>query len=83
MHEFFGGFLSVPHLADIYAKMWVRRVGTLCANAHYRATLFYINAYKAIFKIYFDISIFHVWISFIGILLEGIKRDISILRFDL
>ena len=36
----FWGFLCVPHLVDIYAKMWMSGVGTLCANSHYRAFLF-------------------------------------------
>ena len=40
---FLGGFLSVPHLVDNYAKKWMNGVGTLCAIAHYRASLFLYN----------------------------------------
>ena len=36
----FGDFLSVPYLVDIYAKMWMSGVGTLCGNAHCRSSLF-------------------------------------------
>ena len=34
----FGGFRSVPHLVDIYAKNADERFGNLCANAHYRGS---------------------------------------------
>ena len=35
--------LSVPHLADNYAKLWKGGVGALCAIAHYRAFLLIID----------------------------------------
>ena len=33
-------FLSFRHLVDNLIKTWMSRVGILCANAHYRASLF-------------------------------------------
>ena len=47
--------LSVVHLVDIYAK----RVGTLCANAHYRASLYgqSLSRYSGQEKLDYDIVI--------------------------
>ena len=40
----FERFISLPHLYLIRSIMWMSGVGTLCAHAHYRASLLIIDA---------------------------------------